>query len=43
MVCPPDLPREKAATELEEYAETEQIQPETPGKLYLDVCIGFRF
>ncbi|XP_064016537.1 LOW QUALITY PROTEIN: dynein axonemal assembly factor 1 [Pogoniulus pusillus] len=31
-----DLPREKAATELEEYAEIEQIQPETPGKLYLD-------
>ncbi|NXX50660.1 DAAF1 factor, partial [Tricholaema leucomelas] len=31
-----DLPREKAATELEEYADTEQIQPETPRKLYLD-------
>ncbi|XP_054026092.1 dynein axonemal assembly factor 1 [Dryobates pubescens] len=37
-----DLPREKAATaearlpELQEYADSEQIQPETPGKLYLD-------
>ncbi|NXF86794.1 DAAF1 factor, partial [Eubucco bourcierii] len=27
---------EDAAAKLEEYAETEQIQPETPGKLYLD-------
>ncbi|KAM6300476.1 dynein axonemal assembly factor 1 [Aegotheles albertisi] len=37
-----DLPREKAATEkamlpeLDEYAEIEQIKPETPEKLYLD-------
>ncbi|XP_068006553.1 dynein axonemal assembly factor 1 isoform X2 [Melanerpes formicivorus] len=36
------LPREKAAAakarlpELQEYADSEQIQPETPGKLHLD-------
>ncbi|NWX24931.1 DAAF1 factor, partial [Aegotheles bennettii] len=39
---PEDLPGEKAATEkamlpeLDEYAEIEQIKPETPEKLYLD-------
>ncbi|XP_054245629.1 dynein axonemal assembly factor 1 [Indicator indicator] len=32
-----DLPREKARIpELQEYADSEQIQLETPGKLYLD-------
>ena len=44
-----ELPREKAATEkamlpeLGECAEMEQIKLEAPEKLYLDVCIGFRF